>query len=94
MAEESTPGQEAKAPAARRPGKILVVDVGGTNLKVLASGQTDKRKAPSGRQLTPDRLVATVRELAKGWEYEAISLGFPGPVGPEGPRVDPLTLGG
>ena len=77
----------------QHPTKILVIDLGGNQVKVLATGQAEKRKAPSGRAMTPVRMVAVVRELAAGWEYEAVSLGYAGPVGPEGPRADNPNLG-
>jgi polyphosphate glucokinase len=75
------------------PTAILVVDVGGTKVKILASGQTEPRKAPTGKEFTPARLVETVRALAEGWEYEAISMGYPGLVGTQGPRSEPGNLG-
>jgi polyphosphate glucokinase len=71
-----------------RPSRILVIDLGGTRVKILATGQTEKRHASSGPEMTPVRMVETVRELAGDWDYEAVSLGYPGPVGPEGPRTD------
>ena len=77
---------------ARRP-KILVVDIGGTKLKILATGQTEPRKAPSGRDLTPARLVEEVRALAEGWDYEVVSIGYPGLTGDHGPRCEPGNLG-
>jgi predicted NBD/HSP70 family sugar kinase len=72
---------------------VLVIDIGGTKVKVLAAGQTEPRKATSGRVLTPTRMVEVVRELADGWEYDAISIGYPGLVGPGGPRSEPGNLG-
>jgi polyphosphate glucokinase len=60
--------------------KVLVVDVGGTNVKILASGHSQPRKFPSGPRLTPARMVARVKELAANWDYDAISIGVPGPV--------------
>ena len=74
------------------PSKILVIDLGGTRVKILATGQTEIRKAPSGKEMTPVRMAEAVKELAQGWEYEAISLGYPGSVGPEGPRGDNVNL--
>lgn len=59
---------------------VLVVDVGGTNVKILATGQEARRKLPSGPELTSERMVAGVRQLAEGWHYEAVSIGYPGPV--------------
>jgi predicted NBD/HSP70 family sugar kinase len=75
-----------------RPSKILVIDLGGTRVKALATGQTDRREAPSGQALTPVRLVEVARGLAEGWEFEAVALGYPGLVGPEGPRADNPAL--
>src|SRR5262245_9258276 len=74
------------------PSKILVIDLGGTQVKILATGQTQKRRAPSGKGMTPVMMVDAVRQLAEGWEYEAVALGYPGPVGPEGPRADNGSL--
>ena len=75
------------------PATILAIDVGGTKVKILATGQTEARKAPSGKDFTPARLVETVRELAEGWDYEAVSIGVPALVGPHGPRSEPGNLG-
>lgn len=75
------------------PSSILTVDIGGTKVKILATGQTEPRKAPSGKEFTPARLVETVRGIAHDWEYEAISIGYPGLVGPHGPRSEPGNLG-
>jgi polyphosphate glucokinase len=59
---------------------VLVVDVGGTHVKILATGQTDRREFPSGPALTAADMVAGVKKLADGWAYEAASVGYPGPV--------------
>jgi predicted NBD/HSP70 family sugar kinase len=60
--------------------KVLVIDVGGNNVKMLASGQKQPLKFPSGRSLTPEKMVAGVKKLAANWQYDVISLGVPGPV--------------
>jgi polyphosphate glucokinase len=73
--------------------KILAIDVGGTKVKVLATGESEPRRAPSGPHLTPSHLVEIVRELADGWDYEAVSVGYPGLVGENGPRSEPGNLG-
>jgi hypothetical protein len=75
------------------PSSILVVDIGGTKLKILATGQTEPRRNRSGRGLTPQRMVEIVRELAGDWHYDAVSLGYPGQVGDHGPRQEPGNLG-
>ena len=75
------------------PATILVIDIGGSQVKLLATGETSPRKCRSGKRLTPTLLVATVHELAKGWTYEAISLGYPGLVGVHGLHTEPGHLG-
>ena len=57
---------------------VLVIDVGGTSVKILATGQAVPRKFASGPTLTPEKMVAGVKELAAEWEYEAVSIGYPG----------------
>jgi predicted NBD/HSP70 family sugar kinase len=57
---------------------VLVVDVGGTNVKILATGQSEPRKFPSGPTLTPDALVAGVQKLADDWQYDVVTIGYPG----------------
>ena len=59
--------------------KILVIDVGGTNVKLMISPR-NKRKFKSGLNLTPRALVAQMKPLVSDWEFDAISIGFPAPV--------------
>ena len=73
--------------------KVLVVDIGGTKIKALVAGQTEPRKAVSGLGLTPVKMVEIVRKLSHDWEFEALSIGYPGLVGPGGPRSEPGNLG-
>jgi polyphosphate glucokinase len=73
--------------------KILVLDIGGTNVKLLVSGESEPRKFPSGKELTPAKLVATVEELTHDWKYDGISMGFPGITGRTGPACEPGNLG-
>ncbi len=84
---------ESRVSAPSPPASILAVDIGGTKVKFLATGQVEPVKAPTGRGFTPAKLVETVRSLAKGWEYEAVSIGYPGLVGQQGPRAEPGNLG-
>jgi predicted NBD/HSP70 family sugar kinase len=58
--------------------KVLVVDIGGSNVKILASEQAEARKFPSGPLLTPGAMVAGVKDLAQDWDYEAVAIGYPG----------------
>jgi polyphosphate glucokinase len=73
--------------------QILTVDIGGSNIKILVTGQTEPRKYPSGKDITPAKMVEIVRKLAKGWDYEAVSIGYPGLVGDHGPSSEPGNLG-
>jgi polyphosphate glucokinase len=58
--------------------KVLVVDVGGTNVKILASGQVEPRRFRSGPTMTPHQMVSRVKELAGEWTYDVVSIGYPG----------------
>jgi polyphosphate glucokinase len=73
--------------------KVLVVDIGGTKVKILATGQEVPRKFPSDPSLTPALMVAGVKGAAADWEYEAVSIGYPGPVLMGRPVSDPHNLG-
>jgi len=72
---------------------VLVVDVGGTNVKILATGQETARKFPSGSTLTPERMVGGVQQLAADWSYDAVSIGYPGPVIKGRIKAEPHNLG-
>lgn len=73
--------------------KILVVDIGGTNVKMLASGQREPRKFPSGPTFTPREMAAGVKQAVQGWTYDAVSIGYPGPVRDGRPASEPHNLG-
>lgn len=73
--------------------KVLVVDVGGTNVKLLASGQRIVRKFRSGPKLTAAQMVAGVVKAAKGWKFDAVSIGYPGPVNGGTLLEEPKNLG-
>src|SRR5262245_39654383 len=77
----------------RPPKTILAIDIGGTKLKLLVSGQNEPRKTPSGKEMTPGKMVEAVRELTADWEHDAISIGYPGLVGASGPRSEAQNLG-
>ena len=72
---------------------VLVVDVGGTNVKILATGQKEARKFPSGPKMTPRQMVAGVKKLAKDWKYDVISIGFPASILQNRPIANPHNLG-
>lgn len=73
--------------------KVLVVDIGGSHVKILLSGQTEPRRAPSGPRMSPASMVQKVRALAKGWDFDVISIGYPGPVRDGAPVGEPPNLG-
>jgi polyphosphate glucokinase len=72
--------------------KILVIDVGGTHVKVAGSWDRVTHRIPSGPTMTAADMVAGVLQLTKGWEYEAVSLGYPGPVKDNRPTVEPVNI--
>ncbi len=72
---------------------ILVVDIGGTHVKVLVSGQAEPRRMDSGPTLTPAQMARGVRALAKGWKFDRVSIGYPGVVVRNRPTTEPHNLG-
>ncbi len=72
---------------------VLVVDVGGTHVKILATGQKELREFTSGPTLTAKQMVAGVKKLAGDWKYDAVSIGYPGPVIRNRPLAEPHNLG-
>jgi polyphosphate glucokinase len=73
--------------------KVLAVDVGGTTVKVLATGQAEPRVIPSGKEMSAARMIEAVREATKDWEYDSVTVGYPGPVARGGPALEPKNLG-
>jgi polyphosphate glucokinase len=73
--------------------KVLAIDIGGTNVKILASGQKEPRRFPSGKTLTPERMVAGVQELTAEWAYDVVSIGYPGRVVRGRIAFEPHNLG-
>ena len=73
---------------------VLVVDVGGTHVKVLATGQGDPRKFVSGPAMTARQMVSGVRKITGDWSYDVVSIGYPGPVVHGRPIAEPYNLGG
>jgi hypothetical protein len=80
----------AKSPT---PKSVLVVDVGGSNIKLMRSGSQERIKFPSGPRFTPRQLIAGIAKFAPGWEYDAVTLGLPIPIVANTPIRDPNNLG-
>jgi polyphosphate glucokinase len=72
--------------------KILVIDVGGTHVKILATGHKKRIEFPSGPKMTPAKMVAAVRAATAGWKYDAVSIGYPGAVVHGRPIIEPRHL--
>lgn len=73
--------------------KVLVIDVGGTNVKVSLGGRGEPLKIPSGPELSAARMVAKVKKATAGWKYDVVSIGYPGPVVNGRPAEEPRNLG-
>jgi polyphosphate glucokinase len=71
---------------------VLVIDIGGTHVKILATGQKEPRRFDSGPSLTPQKMVDGVKQLAAGWKFDRISIGYPGPVLHGKPVAEPANL--
>jgi len=71
---------------------MLVIDVGGTHVKILASGQKTPRGFPSGPTMTPRKMVAGVKRIVADWKYDVISIGYPGVVLRDQPVAGPHNL--
>jgi hypothetical protein len=85
---------KAAAPAKAAPKQnILVLDVGGTNLKLLDSNHSEPLKIPSGTAMTAQVMVAETIKAAKDWGYTTISIGYPGPVSHGKLLAEPHNLG-
>jgi predicted NBD/HSP70 family sugar kinase len=82
-----------KAAGTAKSPRVLVIDVGGTNVKMLATGQKEPRKHPSGPTMTPRKMVSIVKKSVADWQYDCVSLGFPGPIINQHPLREPHNLG-
>ena len=73
---------------------ILVIDVGGTHVKVLATGHRRERKIVSGLTMTASKMVGGVKRITEDWKYDVVSIGYPGPELHGRPLREPHNLGG
>jgi polyphosphate glucokinase len=76
------------------PRRILAIDVGGTHVKLLLTGQKVPVKIPSGPSMTAAKMVRVVKQATRTWKYDCISIGYPGPVINGHPLREPHNLGG
>jgi polyphosphate glucokinase len=88
--DDTTAGRQRRADDGKR---VLVIDIGGTSVKLLATGQPERRRFPSGRKMTPGMMVKKTIKLVSDWTYSAISIGYPGPVLHGKPVSEPYNLG-
>jgi polyphosphate glucokinase len=82
-----------KGTGKRKSSNILVIDVGGTHVKVLATGHRTPVKIDSGPSMTPRKMVTAVKKAATQWKYNRVSIGYPGPVLHHRPVAEPHNLG-
>jgi polyphosphate glucokinase len=78
---------------AKKHTPLLVIDVGGSHVKIVCTDDRNERKFISGPDMTAKQMVAGVLKLAKGWKYEGVSIGYPGPVLHNRPVSEPYELG-
>ncbi len=71
---------------------VLVIDIGGTSVKILASGQREPRKFESGPSMTVAQMVSGVKEAAAGWKFDRVAIGYPGVVKENQPVTEPYNL--
>lgn len=72
--------------------KILVIDIGGTSVKIGISAGDERLKVPSGPHMTPEKMVAAVHAVTNAWTYDVISIGYPGPVVHGKPAEEPRNV--
>jgi polyphosphate glucokinase len=71
---------------------VLTIDIGGTNIKILGTGQKEPRTFPSGPTLSPRQMVDGVKKLAADWKYDVVSIGYPGVVVKDRILTEPHNL--
>jgi len=89
---KSAVGDKNKGVMAKSTHKILVIDVGGTNIKVQVTGQKQPRKIASGPGMTAKDMVRDVKAATRDWKYDRVSIGYPGPVRAGRPLHEPVNL--
>ncbi|GLQ88182.1 glucose-6-phosphate isomerase [Dyella flagellata] len=85
--------QTAGAPVVHAQSRVLVIDVGGSHVKAMLSGNKREAVIKSSRKLTPEEMIKQLRPAMRGWKYDAVSIGYPGPVVHERIAREPYNLG-
>jgi predicted NBD/HSP70 family sugar kinase len=80
-------------PQGSLPVNVLVLDIGGSNVKLRMTGQSERTKIPTGPDYTPKQLVADIGKATRGWDFEAVTVGFPAPVTDGQIPFEPKNLG-
>jgi polyphosphate glucokinase len=73
--------------------RVLAIDIGGSKVKCLATGHSERRAFASGKKLTPKQMVSNVKALTRDWQYDVVSIGYPGLVTDGRPTTEPNNLG-
>src|SRR5690348_6713118 len=71
----------------------LVVDIGGTNVKLWRTGEAEKIKFESGPDMTPQMMIDEIKKRLDGWQFDRVSIGYPGQVINGHPNAEPYNLG-
>jgi polyphosphate glucokinase len=71
---------------------VLAIDIGGTGVKLLLTGETERRRFDSGPEMTPEKMVAGVKEITADWNYDVVAIGYPGVVRNNQPLAEPHNL--
>jgi predicted NBD/HSP70 family sugar kinase len=77
----------------KKPKRILVIDIGGSNVKLMISPRIKRRKFPSGKNLTPAQFVRQTKKEVADWKFDAIAIGFPAPIKNGKIALEPKNLG-
>jgi predicted NBD/HSP70 family sugar kinase len=93
MHRKSSGEKAMKALPKTNPSDVLVIDVGGTHVKLLATGRPEEVKISSGLKMTAKEMVRQIKRQASDWDYAAVSIGYPGPVVHGRPLREPYNLG-
>ncbi len=87
------PRRQTRAPAGKPALRILAIDIGGSHVKALLSGESELRRFDSGPALTPRQMVAGIKRLTRDWKFDVVSIGYPGAVWHGRPAAEPHNLG-